>query len=62
MVSNEEIINWAIYCCTPRQGESWDDWLFRARLDYEEHFPPEDSHIEKGHGGYGLKPKNVLLN
>jgi len=62
MVDNEELIRWACFSCVPRQGESWDDWLERARLDFEETFPPDDQYAEKGHGGYGLKPKTVLLH
>lgn len=62
MATNEEIIEWAVFSCVPRQGESWDDWLFRARLDYEETFPPDCQYVEKGHGGHGLKPKPVMLH
>jgi len=50
---------WSVYCCPAYQGESYDDWLVRAKDEYQDEFHPVDPLIRKGHGGYGLKPKTV---
>lgn len=39
-----ELINWALYSCSPRQGELWDSWLIRAQIEWLEiQLPVDDS-------------------
>jgi len=56
MSESDDFLLWSTYCCPALEGESFEDWLIRAKSEYQETFTPDCHPVEKGHGGYGLKP------
>jgi len=50
---------WACFNCTPRQGESFDSWVVRAKAEYQATLHPVGQSAWEAHGGHGLKPKTV---